>query len=114
MSKLQTPPRKYSKTWLTDLDGRTEVARQMRERFKAFTNDLGGAERLSYAQRSLIERALWLEFWLASQERELASGGDFDVGKWVQAANSLQGIMSKLGLERVAREVPSLREYIAR
>lgn len=114
MPKIQSPPRKYSRTWLTDLDGRTEVAKQMRERFKAFTNDLGGAERLSYAQRSLVERVLWLEYWLATQERELASGKEFDVARWVQAANSLQGIMSKLGLERVAREIPSLREYIRR
>ena len=114
MPKLPTPPRKFTQGWLADLDGRTDTAKQMRERFASFTQDLGGAERLSYAQRSLVERALWLEFWLASQERELAEGKEFDVGKWVQAANSLQGIMSKLGLERVAREVPSLREYIQR
>lgn len=114
MAKIQTPPGKFSQGWLAELDGRTGIAQDMRERFQSFTNDLGGAERLSYAQRSLVERALWLEYWLASQERELASGGEFDVGKWIQCANSLQGIMSKLGLERVAREVPSLREYIAR
>lgn len=114
MPKIQTPPSKYCKTWLNDLDGRTEIAKIMRERYQSFTNDLGGADRLSYAQRSLVERALWLEYWLASQERELASGGEFDVSRWVQAANSLQGIMSKLGLERIAREVTSLREYLAR
>lgn len=114
MPKLQTTPRKFTQGWLEQLDKRTDTAKQMRERFQSFTQDLGGAERLSYAQRSLVERALWLEFWLASQERELAEGKEFDVSRWVQAANSLQGIMSKLGLERVAREVPSLREYIAR
>jgi hypothetical protein len=32
----------------------------------------------------------------------------------VQAANSLQGILSKLGLERVARDVPTLQEFMAR
>ena len=112
MSKLSTPPRKFSQGWLADLDSRTGLAKQMRERFQSFTQDLGGAEHLSYAQRSLCERALWLEFWLASQERELAEGKEFDVGKWVQAANSLQGILSKLGLERKTRDVPSLRDVL--
>jgi hypothetical protein len=84
----------------------------MRERFNAFTADLGGVEHLSYAQRSLVERALWLEYWLAQQEQALATGADFDVGKWTQAANSLQGILSKLGLERQAKDVPNLQDYI--
>jgi len=113
MSKLQTPPERFSQGWLAELDGRTGIAQAMRERYTVFTDDLGGAERLSYAQRSLVERALWLEFWLASQEKALASGDDFDVGRWTQAANSLQGILSKLGLQRIAKDVPDLGEYLA-
>ena len=95
------------------MDGRLSLARDMRERFATVCNDLGGADRLSYMQRSLVERALWLEYWLSQQERELASGAGFDVGKWVQAANSLQGIYSKLGLQRQARDVPDLQTYLA-
>ena len=113
MSKLQTPPERFSQGWLAELDGRTGIAQAMRERYTVFTDDLGGVERLSYAQRSLVERALWLEFWLASQEKALASGDDFDVGRWTQAANSLQGILSKLGLQRIAKDVPDLGEYLA-
>ena len=110
----KTPPSKFNTGWLSELDGRTAIAQEMRERFRAFTDDLGGAETLSYAKRSLVERALWLEFWLAQQEQALAGGSDFDVGKWVQAANALQGILSKLGLDRQAKDVPSLNEYLAR
>ena len=109
----KTPSNKFNTGWLADLDGRTAIAQVMRERYQAFTNDLGGVERLSYAQRSLVERALWLEYWLAQQEQALAGGADFDVGKWTQAANSLQGILSKLGLDRVARDVPDLAQYLA-
>jgi len=110
----QTPPSKFNTGWLSELDGRTAIAQEMRERFRAFTDDLGGADTLSYAKRSLVERALWLEFWLAQQEQALAGGSDFDVGKWTAAANSLQGILSKLGLDRQAKGVPSLNEYLAR
>ena len=112
MSRLQEPPQKFAQGWLAELDGRTGIAQVMRQRYEAFTNDLGGVSRLSYAQRSLVERSLWLEYWLAQQEQALATGAKFDIGKWTQAANSLQGILSKLGLERTARDVPELHEYL--
>ena len=114
MTKPQAPPAKFSTGWLEQLDGRTGIAQAMRERHKAFTDDLGGISRLSYAQRSLVERALWLEFWLAQQEQALASGSVFDVGRWTQAANSLQGILAKLGLDRVAKDLPDLAQYLAK
>lgn len=114
LTKEQTPPERYAPNWLDSLDGRTGIAQEMRQRYSALTNDLGGLDRLSYAQRSLAERALWLEYWLAQQERNLATGGEFDVGKWTQAANSLQGIFAKLGLERQAKDVPNLSDYLNR
>lgn len=110
--KYKQVPSKYSQGWLTELDGRTSIAGEIRERYAEVCNDLGGVDGLSYMQRSLIERSLWLEYWLASQERELATGADFDVGKWTQACNSLQGIYGRLGLHRQARQVPNLTDYI--
>lgn len=110
--KLRDVPDRFSGGWLDALDSRTALARHMRDRYQALTDDLGGMDALSYAQRSLCERALWLEYWLASQERELAGGKDFDVGKWVQAANSLQGIYTKLGLRRQKRDVPDLKQWL--
>lgn len=111
-SKSRDVPDQFRRGWLDDLDGRRTLAREMRDRYQTMTDDLGGADRLSYAQRSLAERALWLEYWLASQERELANGNDFEVGKWTQACNALQGIYSKLGLQRQAKEVPDLATYL--
>jgi len=109
--KHRTVPDTFGFNWLQELDSRTSIAREMRERYIALTNDLGGADSLSYQQRSLVERALWLEYWLAKQERELASGGEFAINSWVQGCNSLQGIYSKLGLARQAKEI-SLQDYL--
>ena len=108
----KTIPAQFNNGWLDALDYRTAMAKEMRDRFVALTNDLGGVDRLSYAQRSLCERALWLEYWLASQERSLAAGSAFDAGKWTQACNALQGIFTKLGLKRVPRDVPDLSEWL--
>ena len=101
---LKTPPKKFNTGWRADLDKRTALAQAMSERYLESTDDLVGAHSRTYAERSLVERVLWLEYWLAGQEQALAQGQEFDVGKWVQATNSLQGILSKLGFERQAKD----------
>ena len=111
-TKCRTIPNQYTPNWLEGLDGRTALAQEMRRRYDAFVSDLGGDEVLSYAQRSLVTRALWLELHLQQQEEALASGADFDSGKWVQAVNSLQGVLKSLGLERKSKEV-TLSDVIA-
>lgn len=105
-------PSKFKAGFINELDGRTNIAQEMRARHIALTDDLGGAEKLSYQQLSLVERSLWLEYFLAEQEKELATGGEFDSGRWTQAVNSLQGIYSKLGLDRV-KQVKSVAEYLS-
>ena len=105
MSDRKDIPHRYHHGWLKELDQRTSISKEMQDRYRQLTHDLGGLDRLSYQQRSLCERALWLEFWISTQERELASGGDIEVGKLTQATNSLQGLYSKLGLSRSIKEV---------
>lgn len=112
MTKHTTPPAKFTSGWLSQLDGRTGVAQIMRERYAALTNDLGGADVLSYQERLLVERVLWLEYWIAQQEQSMASGGDVDMGRYTQAVNSIQGLVMKLGLQRRAKDVPNLAEYL--
>ena len=116
MPKLAAIPDQFTAGYLDRLDGRSKVAVDMRARWQAMTDDLGGADQLSYSQRSLVERALWLEHWLHVQEQALADGDHeaFDAGKWTQACNSLQGILVKLGLERRQKDVTDLHSYIAR
>lgn len=113
MPKLDAIPERFKAGYLADLDGRTAIAVAMRARWQELTEDLGGADRLSYAQRSLVERALWIEHWIALQERELADGRDADTGRMTQATNSLLGLYRTLGLERRVKDVTSLADYIA-
>jgi hypothetical protein len=112
MNKHITPQTTYTTNWLKSLDQRTTIAQELRQRQTALSNDLGGIVSLSYQQRSLIDRAIFLEYHLQTEELKLATGGDFDSGKWVQACNSLGGIFSKLGLNRHSKDVVSLSDYV--
>ena len=112
MNKHTSPQTTYSTNWLQSLDQRTAIAQELLQRQSALCNDLGGYASLSYQQRSLIDRAIFLEYHLQSEELKLATGGEFDSGKWVQACNSLGGIFSKLGLNRHSKDVVSLSDYV--
>lgn len=113
--KLQDIPASYASGYLSRLDGRTAVAAEMRARWSQVTDDLGGEASLSYIQKSLVERALWLEWFIAAQERTMAEGGDVDIGRVTQATNTLLGLYRQLGIERRAKDVtpPSLATYLA-
>ena len=104
--KLKSMAAKYDPEWLTSLDGRTALAQEMRDRYEAFSTDLGGFDNLTYQKHSLVQRALWLEYWLTKREEKLASGEEFEIGAWIQGLNSLQGIYGKLGLERRSKPLP--------
>jgi len=113
MAKGAKIPTEYRSGWLDDLDGRTAIAGQMRDRFAALVADAGGPENTSYVLRSLMERALWLELTIAQTERAIAEGAiaDVDLGAWVQSLNALSGLYSKIGIKRESKRVAGLHDY---
>ena len=112
MSKQGALPDSYTHDWLERLDGRTRLAQAVRARYDALTNDLCGHASLSYQRRSLAKRALWQEAVIEQMESALARGEDVDLGRMTQAVNSLQGLYKTLGLDRVAKDVPNLSDYL--
>ena len=108
-----TLPGTYDPNWLQGVDKRTSIGRQLVARYASLVADLGGESQLSYIQKSLCTRYLWLEYRVSQMEQAMGDGkADFDQGQWTQAVNSLQGLASKLGLKLVKREV-SLSQYLA-
>jgi len=105
-------PTSYSEDWLERLDGRTNIARAVRERLGALEADLGGRDAMSYQQRSLAKRAIWTEAVIEQREAALARGEDVDLGQMIQANNGLIGLFKTLGLERKAKDAPSLTDYL--
>jgi hypothetical protein len=113
MSKVHTQiPADFTPRFLEHLDGRTIAAKVLRQRLEEYQEDLGGEASLSYAQKSLAKRAIWLETYLETSEAMAATGETVDIGKQVQALNSYLGILRTLGLERRAKEVPDLQTYL--
>jgi hypothetical protein len=109
LSKL---PGKYSRDWIEALDGRTKLAAMVQDRLQGLEADLGGRDALSYQKRSLCKRAVWIEARIEHMEAALAKGDEIQEGSLTQSINTLIGLYRILGIERQAREVPSLHDYI--
>ena len=109
---MATLPGTYRAGWLDDLDMRTKVARAIMQRIAALTSDAGGADSLSHAKISLIRRAAFLEAICESHEMKLAVGKEVNIGAYTQSLNSMLGLYRLLGIERKARDVGTLKDYI--
>ena len=108
-------PHRYEAGYLGKLDGRTALAIELRDKYNLIAADLGGTDHLSYMQRSLIERALWLEHFLTLEEQFLSRDDlrSFEPTAWVSATKTLIALYSRLGLERRTKTVtPDLSAYM--
>ena len=68
-------PRMYKRGWLHALDRRSGIYLALTARLQELMQDLGGEDNLSYQQRSLCKRAIWIEARLMAIEEEVAGGG---------------------------------------
>ena len=109
---LATIPDRYSPGFAERLDKRTSIAKAIIERIETIEADMGGAEALSHARRSLIRRTVWLEAVIEHSEQKLAAGEGIDLGGHTQAINSLLGLYRLIGLERRPRPVRRLAEVM--
>lgn len=105
-------PNCYEENFMMEMDGRTAVARELRDRLHALSADLGGWSSLSYQERSLCRRLIHLERLVEQKELKLAQGGRLDENLYFNAINSLSGLLSKIGLKRRVK-ILALGDYLA-
>ena len=108
-TKKQTLPIKFKAGFLAALDGRTDLAKVLRENYDNIVSDIGGTSEIGHVKGALIERFVWLEGILQSIEFEMVSGQASkteSIGRWIQAVNSLSGLAKVLGVERKASSRP--------
>ena len=99
--------------FLTNIDGRSIVARRFRDVLAAISSDLGGTDRLSEGQKQLARRAASLAVQSELVEADMAKGRTIDLEDYVRLVNALCRTLGALGLERRARDVtPRLRDVL--
>jgi hypothetical protein len=97
----------------SDIDGRFFAAKRVRELEAALIADSGGDEHVSAARRSLVRRAAVLAAVLEDHEARWAAGqAPFDPGVYLPGVNALGRVLERVGLDRQAVRVKSLREHL--
>lgn len=96
---------RYDGDFMSELDGRVRLAKNLRQRLRALTNDLGGLKDLSYMEQSLCKRAVHLERLIEKRELSLAHGGSVDEQSYLSAITTLSSLFSKVGLKRRAKVI---------
>jgi hypothetical protein len=110
-SKRATRPQLLTRD---QLDGRTNAAKVFDRLVADIESDLGGSDRLSTIERSLIEGFAGAAVTLQHLNTQLALGQEIDLSQHAQAVSAMVRVASRLGLQRRARDVtPTLSEYLA-
>jgi len=100
---------------LSDLDGRTQAARRAKALVETIETDLGGADRLTGAQRELVTRAAVLGALIQHSEVRMLAGKKVDFSDYLAAVNVQRRVLATLGLDRKLRDVtPDLGDYVQR
>jgi hypothetical protein len=105
--------RKLPQVTRDTLDGRTRIAREFEAIVDGISTDLGGADRLSTIQRSLIEAYAGCACVLNDLNTRALRGEPFDLLAYATCVSTLIRTAGRLGVKRVPRDVTTIDEYIA-
>lgn len=94
------------------LDGRTKARRQFDAIVNAIASDLGGANRLSTVQSHLIEGFAGAAVIVHDLNAKMLLGKQVDLLQYGSAVSTLVRLASRVGLGRVAKDIPPLRDYL--
>lgn len=95
------------------VDGRTQAARHYGQLVSAISDDLGGFDEISTAERELVRRAAGLSVLATVAEAKLLNGEEIDIAELVSLGNAQRRILTTLGLQRRVRDItPDLQTYL--
>lgn len=93
-------------------DGRLPLPRLYRDIITGIALDLGGADRLSTVKLALIRRFAGLVILAEHYESDLLQGKKVDLSVLSHIDLTLTRLASRIGLDRTAKTVPTLKDYI--
>ncbi len=105
---------RQTEDYISFLNCRKNPGLRLRRRLREIYADLGGEDRLSLMQKSLVERFVNIEVWQAGIEARLAGGENMDelIGSYLLSVTRTISLARTLGLKRQARDV-TLESYVA-
>jgi hypothetical protein len=96
-----------------DLDGRTRASQLVRATITSLADDLGGADRLSTAEKQIVNRAALVGAMCEDVGVRWLAGEPVDAMQLTTLANAERRLLEVLGMKRRARDVtPTLCEYL--
>lgn len=102
------------KDLLPGLDGRSASARQFRDLVHRFVSDMGGLDRCSEIKLGLLRRLAAATVQAELLEARMVKGEQVNIEQLCTLASTTVRIATRLGLERVPRDVtPSVKDYVA-
>lgn len=102
-------PKAFVPKFWDELDGRCIVAKEIRRRYEELASDTGAD---SVQKQMLVQRAVFINLRLEAIECEAAQGEPFDAGLYASMTNSLNGLLSKLGLNKQIKNADDLQSYL--
>jgi hypothetical protein len=98
---------------LPHVDGRSLIARRLRDIQSAIMIDQGGAERLSEARLQLVRRFAAAAVIAEQLEADLANGKPIDIAHHALLCSTLVRVARQIGVNRIARDItPTLDQYL--
>jgi hypothetical protein len=94
------------------LDGRSAEARRYRDLVISYADDLGGSDKLTEAQRTLIAQAVTLQVQSERVQASVLRGELVDVEQLTRMANAAMRILTRLGLKKSCTPAPSLADVL--
>jgi hypothetical protein len=90
---------------LPDLDGRSSAARRFRDLVISYAADMGGFDACSAIKLGLLRRLAACVVQAEALEARMVNGEAIDVLTLCQLASTTMRLSSRLGLERVAKDI---------
>jgi hypothetical protein len=97
---------------LPDIDGRSAIARRFKDITSAILADQGGADQCSQSRLQLVRRFAAAAVLAEQLESRLANGEQIDIQEHALLCSTLARLASRIGIERRARDVTTLADYL--
>jgi hypothetical protein len=99
-----------------EIDQRGPLVRRLKDLINDHVSDLGGTDNISHSERALVHRASMMVLLAETIETKFILSDlkikPYELTDYVKAVGALRRVLATLGLQRRAKSIPSLKDYI--